>query len=226
MEPAQALTMADYSSLTVVQLKDLLTKRNLSVGGLKNELVQRLIKDDEESKGESEVSPEEQNQEQGSEPAAIEEPASQNITEKKEASSEPKETNEPKEENKDVQKPSDGPSATASENEQAAASTAAPALSPEEIKAKALDLLNKKLHRANKFGQDQADIDSLQRQINRVEKFGVDLNSKLAEELGLVSRKNEPESGNNGKFKNRNKNANNRSRVSKNRRGNRSGYRR
>nr|1H1J_S Chain S, THO1 PROTEIN [Saccharomyces cerevisiae] len=48
---------ADYSSLTVVQLKDLLTKRNLSVGGLKNELVQRLIKDDEESKGESEVSP-------------------------------------------------------------------------------------------------------------------------------------------------------------------------
>uniref|UniRef100_UPI0001C4A146 PROTEIN THO1 n=1 Tax=Saccharomyces cerevisiae TaxID=4932 RepID=UPI0001C4A146 len=48
---------ADYSSLTVVQLKDLLTKRNLSVGGLKNEWVQRLIKDDEESKGESEVSP-------------------------------------------------------------------------------------------------------------------------------------------------------------------------
>lgn len=75
--------MADYSSLTVVQLKDLLTKRNLSVGGLKNELVQRLIKDDEESKGESEVSPQEQNQEQGSEPAAIEEPASQNITEKR-----------------------------------------------------------------------------------------------------------------------------------------------
>lgn len=215
--------MADYSSLTVVQLKDLLTKRNLSVGGLKNELVQRLIKDDEESKGESEEPPQEQKQGQESEPATMEEPASQDIAEK-EVPSEPKEIAVPKEEDKDVQKPSDGNSTTVPETKQAAAPP--PALSQEEIKAKALDFLNKKLHRANKFGQDQADIESLQRQINRVEKFGVDLNSKLAEEIGLVSRKKEPESSNTGKLKNRNKTVNSRSRVGKNRRGNYSGYRR
>lgn len=83
------------------------------------------------------------------------------------------------------------------------------------------------MHRANKFGQDQADIDSLKRQINRVEKFGVDLNSKLAEELGLVTRKNDPESSDNSKSKNRSRGSNNRSRVSKSRRGNnRSNFRR
>ncbi|CAI4060090.1 hypothetical protein N7582_001534 [Saccharomyces uvarum] len=212
--------MADYSSLTVVQLKDLLTKRNLSVGGLKNELVQRLIKDDEESKGDNGEPTQEQ--EQQSESVAKEEPAPKDATEI-EAPAEIKDV-AAKDETKEAQTTSDEVVRTV---QTPTGPAAAPVLSPEEIKANALDLLNKKMHRANKFGQDQADIDSLKRQINRVEKFGVDLNSKLAEELGLVTRKNDPESSDNSKSKNRSRGSNNRSRVSKSRRGNnRSNFRR
>ncbi|CAI4060264.1 Tho1p SKDI_05G1410 [Saccharomyces kudriavzevii IFO 1802] len=216
--------MTGYSSLTVVQLKDLLTKRNLSVGGLKNELVQRLIKDDEESRGDNGEQTQEQKQELEPESVTKEEPVFKDVAEK-EVSNEPKEEVALEDESKDVHTTSDEASSAIQETKQVAA-PAAPVLSPEEIKAKALDLLNKKMHRANKFGEDQANIDSIQRQINRVEKFGVDLNSKLAEELGLVSRKDEPESSNIGKFRNRNKNTNNRSRINKNRRGtHRSSYR-
>lgn len=38
--------MADYSSLTVAQLKDELRSRNLTVGGRKAELVERLVASD------------------------------------------------------------------------------------------------------------------------------------------------------------------------------------
>ncbi|CAI1953677.1 hypothetical protein SEUBUCD646_0E01510 [Saccharomyces eubayanus] len=212
--------MADYSSLTVVQLKDLLTKRNLSVGGLKNELVQRLIKDDEESKGDN--GEPNQEKEQQLESVAKEEPAPKDAIET-EAPAETKDV-ATKDETKEAQITSDDVSPTAQKPKEPAA---APVLSPEEIKANALDLLNKKMHRANKFGQDQADIDSIKRQINRVEKFGVDLNSKLAEELGLVTRKKNPGSSDSSRPKNRSKGSNNRSRVSKSRKGNnRSNFRR
>lgn len=50
----------------------------------------------------------------------------------------------------------------------------------------ALDLLAKKIHRAKKFGLEQADIDDLERSVARIEKFGLDLTSPLAVELGLV----------------------------------------
>ncbi|EJS44023.1 tho1p [Saccharomyces arboricola H-6] len=215
--------MADYSSLTVVQLKDLLTKRNLSVGGLKNELVQRLIKDDEESKGDSGEPTQEEKQVEQPESTTKEESVSKDATEE-EVPSETKDEISANNESNEAQITPDGASTAVHETKEA---PAVPALSPDEIKVKALDLLNKKMHRANKFGQDEADINSIQRQINRVEKFGVDLNSKLAEELGLVTRKKESESNNNGKFQSRSKNSNNRSRVSKNRRGNnRPGFRR
>ena len=117
--------MADYSSLTVVQLKDILTKRNLSVGGLKNELVQRLIKDDEESNGNSGELTQDQNQERESEPSTNEKAASQDIAEN-DVQNESKEETVAKEVNKEVQEPFDGTSTTVPETKQPAA---APALS-------------------------------------------------------------------------------------------------
>ena len=90
----------------------------------------------------------------------------------------------------------------------------------------ALDLLNKKLHRANKFGMEQSEIDAINQQINRVNKFGVDLQSSLALELGLVkpvrkSAKRDPPRGNEiSKNTQRNSTSRNRSR-SRNRVGSR-----
>ena len=63
-----------------------------------------------------------------------------------------------------------------------------PELTKEEIAKMALDLLSKKIHRAKKFGLEQADIDDLERSVARIEKFGLDLTSPLAVELGLVKK--------------------------------------
>ncbi|SCV01511.1 LAMI_0G11958g1_1 [Lachancea mirantina] len=60
-----------------------------------------------------------------------------------------------------------------------------PALNPEERKSRALELLKKKLARANKFGGEQTAVEALERQIARIEKFGLDLDTGLARELGL-----------------------------------------
>ena len=58
-------------------------------------------------------------------------------------------------------------------------------LSPEERKQLAIELLTKKVQRAEKFGDEQAANDA-KKDLARVEKFGVELGTALAREIGLV----------------------------------------
>ena len=58
-------------------------------------------------------------------------------------------------------------------------------LSPEERKQLAIELLTKKVQRAEKFGDEQAANDA-KKDLTRVEKFGVELGTALAREIGLV----------------------------------------
>ncbi|AAS51851.1 ADL069Wp [Eremothecium gossypii ATCC 10895] len=81
------------------------------------------------------------------------------------------------------------PAATPAEAEAPVAEQRAAAeprtLSPEEMKQAAVAHLSKKLHRARKFGEDDAAVGALQKQLARLEKFGLDLTTQLAQELGF-----------------------------------------
>ena len=175
-------TMSDYNAQTVVQLKELLKSRGLPPQGLKNELVERLVKDDSEKAGEttSEKDGEKKEQDlQKDEQGEIEQPEKET------------ETNEKQEEN---QKDSVGTEGGAEDN--AASGTEATAQEKTEVpaapqekkdyKQMAIDLLNKKLHRAKKFGLAQEQVDSLQKLLVRIEKFGLDPNMPVAQEVGMV----------------------------------------
>lgn len=72
----------------------------------------------------------------------------------------------------------------------AAPAEAAPkkaALTPEEHKQMAVELLTKKIKRAEKFG-DEALAQAAKKDLARVEKFGVDAGTALAKEIGLLHR--------------------------------------
>lgn len=58
-------------------------------------------------------------------------------------------------------------------------------LTPEERKQLAVELLNKKIQRAEKFG-DEASAETARKDLKRVEKFGVEPGTALAKEIGLV----------------------------------------
>lgn len=163
--------MSDYSSHTVVQLRELLRQRDLSPQGLKNELVQRL----EQSDRAAESSPAQESGE---------------VSEQKQ-----KEVPEQKQEEQAAEGETGAAgNAETAEGEASAsapvaepASAHTPAAQPEpDVKQMAIDLLHKKLHRARKFGQEQEQIDALQKQLVRIEKFGLDKSMPLAQELGVV----------------------------------------
>lgn len=164
----------NYSAQTVSQLKELLKTRDLSTSGLKGELVARLEEADktvtagttaEQPAPQQEELLEETKEEQV-ETTAVEPTVAIKTTETTETI-ETNETTEAKEET--VEEPK------------------VKILSPEERKAGALELLNKKLARAKKFGTED-DAESVKRDIARVEKFGVETGTSLAKELGLISK--------------------------------------
>ncbi|EGV59940.1 hypothetical protein PSN45_002336 [Yamadazyma tenuis] len=60
-------------------------------------------------------------------------------------------------------------------------------LTPEERKSLAVDLLTKKIKRAEKFG-DEASAEASRKDLARIEKFGVEPGTTLAKEIGLVDK--------------------------------------
>lgn len=170
--------MATYSSQTVAQLKDVLKSRGLSTAGVKSELIARLEEADKTT-----TSEESKTEENAAEPVGAVSAAPSE--EKKETENKSEETEEKSEEKAVV----DAPAATASATEAAPVEEKkeeekkVKELTPEERKAAALELLNKKLARAKKF--DSGNVDDLQKQIDRVEKFGVEAGTSLAKEIGI-----------------------------------------
>lgn len=161
--------MTDFASQTVAQLKDLLKEKGLPVDGKKADLVQRLT---ENSAGNEESAPELK-----SEP----EPAPQATN---------GETNETKTESVNGEGEGEKPSATeeAGENKKEEEKPEKPKpLTAEERKQLAVDLLTKKIQRAEKFG-DESSAEAARKDLNRVEKFGVEPGTALAKEIGLVDR--------------------------------------
>ncbi|KAG0673975.1 hypothetical protein C6P42_002467 [Pichia californica] len=61
-------------------------------------------------------------------------------------------------------------------------------VTPETLKAAAVDYLTKKIARAQKFSED-AQVATLQADLKRIEKFGIALDSAIARELGYAPKK-------------------------------------
>lgn len=162
--------MSDYSSQTVVQLKELLTSRSLPTDGKKADLVQRLVDNDAQSSG---AQPEETQQTETT-ATSVEEP----VVEK-----EP-ESNKDSESTLKVIQPTEKSEEATNEEE---VKQKPPVLTPEERKQLAVELINKKIQRAEKFGDETA-ADAARKDLARVEKFGVELGTALAREIGLVDK--------------------------------------
>lgn len=166
--------MADYASQTVAQLKEVLKSRGLSIEGKKADLVQRLTEQD--------------NSEQQDELLPIESAETTEVEQKQE-----------KEEVADavpavgaedeVKKPEENTTDSASGAvEEAKEEKPKPkVLTAEERKQLAVDFLNKKIQRAEKFG-DESGAQEAKKDLARVEKFGVELGTTLAREIGLVDK--------------------------------------
>lgn len=209
-----------YSTLTVVQLKELLTSRNLSVAGLKNQLIERLENDDK-SKANAEPAPVAESAPVAAEPAAPEASSTTETTTEpvaepvvgNEASTETATTDAATEE-----KSQDNAEEEKVEEKKEPEKELFDTLSSEEIKQRAIELINQKLHRAKKFAAEQEQIDTLERMKTRIEKFGVERNMPIAVELGLVKPQvpKQNQQRNNQKRKG-GKNNNRRGRVNKNR---------
>lgn len=169
-----------YSGNTVAQLKELLKQRNLSTDGLKADLITRLQEDDAKNAA--------------AEPKPAD--ASSQAENKTESTTESTTAQENKDETTHqsavqtgteagAQAPAQEDPVPAETSAQTPAQPAKPQLSPEQLKQTAIDHLQKKIHRAEKFGQDDSIVENLKRQINRIEKFGLDLTTQLAQELGF-----------------------------------------
>ncbi|KAK6205169.1 uncharacterized protein RJT21DRAFT_13692 [Scheffersomyces amazonensis] len=194
--------MTDYNSNTVAQLKDLLKEKSLSLDGKKAELVQRLVDYDNQQASEAAESVTEPVAEADGETIA-EDVASADSA----VGTVAEESGEP-----------------ADDKDESTLTVIQPAkkeepkvLTPEERKQLAIELLNKKIQRAEKFG-DEAAAETARKDLVRVEKFGVEPGTALAREIGIVDRElgnkkfnnRRRRFSNNGKnhrgFKNRNSN--------------------
>lgn len=171
--------MADYASQTVAQLKEILKERGLSTEGKKADLVSRLTESDSANPGEATTTTSTTN---------VAETATQPISETGNgAATEATETNE--------QADTTGGTTTTetvtsndTTSEAKKEKEAPKVLTPEERKSLAVELLNKKIARAEKFG-DEAAAEQARKDLNRVSKFGVELGTSLAKEIGLVDNK-------------------------------------
>lgn len=158
--------MSDYSTQTVAQLKEILKGKGLSIEGKKADLVQRLHEHDTQQQ---QPPP----QQQQPEPEVAEQQPEQPET-KLEGKTQENESTltviQPKEQQQQQQQEEEPKPKQ---------------LSPEERKQLAIELLTKKVQRAEKFGDEQAANDA-KKDLARVEKFGVELGTALAREIGLV----------------------------------------
>ena len=159
--------MAEYSSQTVAQLKELLKGRGLSTDGKKADLVKRLQDADNETEKAQPVEATVEVTE--TETVATEIPTEEAPTEQAQSTELTDATAEVASENKEASKPEPK------------------TLTPEERKLLAVDLLQKKIARAKKFGDD-AGAEEAQKNLARIEKFGVEPGTKLATEIGLIDR--------------------------------------
>ncbi|KAK6457276.1 uncharacterized protein RJT20DRAFT_38343 [Scheffersomyces xylosifermentans] len=162
--------MSDYNSNTVPQLKELLKGRGLSTDGKKADLVARLVENDSAAP----VA-----EEQPAEAAPVAEEAAPTAAETTETA--PSE-NAASEEVKPQEEPVSAESQPAEKEEEPPK-----VLTAEERKQLAVDLLTKKISRAQKFG-DEAGAEAAKKDLVRVEKFGVEAGTALAKEIGLVDR--------------------------------------
>lgn len=175
-----------YSSQTVSQLRELLKSRGLSTTGVKAELVSRLETFDSEQQAAGPTA------EPTTEPTTAEEPATATTAENN-GGVEALPANETVAEGTTTAgaEPSgsvdDANNQESEETKEEEKEPAVKILSPEERKTAALELLNKKLFRAKKFGSEE-DVQNVKRDIARIEKFGVEAGTSLAQELGLASK--------------------------------------
>lgn len=152
--------MSQYASFTVAQLKDALKEKNLSTEGKKADLLARLTEAETTTEPVDET-PQENVQTEEPQPLATE---TTTETEKPAETTE-SENVEAIEEKKPEKK----------------------ILTPEERKALAVDLLTKKIQRAEKFG-DEAGATAAKKDLARVEKFGVDPSTALGKEIGSLDK--------------------------------------
>lgn len=164
--------MTKYSGLLKAKLQELLTARGLPVDGTKEVLIERL---EESDKIAAELDQDDDDDGEEAPAAAAEPAAAPAVEEKKPEGTAPVEAAEtpatadetPKKEEKEE------------EEEKKAEVT------PETLKAAAIEHLTRKIARAQKFGEDQQ-ATTLQADLARIEKFGLALDSAIARELGLA----------------------------------------
>ncbi|EER35110.1 predicted protein [Candida tropicalis MYA-3404] len=176
---------SELSTKTVVELKSLLKENGLSTDGKKVELVQRLQEFQDQNTpvaattaaaAAAAAAPEsEQQQEQQSE-------ESKPITEEGETGQQQEEEEEGEKSNSN-----EGAEESTLTVIQPQPKEEPKQLSAEERKELAISLLEKKIKRAEKFGDEQAANDA-RKDLKRVEKFGVELGTALAREIGLVDK--------------------------------------
>lgn len=173
---------SELSTKTVVELKLLLKENGLSTDGKKVELVQRLQEFQDQNTPvaattTAAAAPEsEQQQEQQSE-------ESKPITEEGETGQQQEE----EEEEGEKSNSNEGAEESTLTVIQPQPKEEPKQLSAEERKELAISLLEKKIKRAEKFGDEQAANDA-RKDLKRVEKFGVELGTALAREIGLVDK--------------------------------------
>jgi SAP domain-containing ribonucleoprotein len=158
--------MSEYSSKTVPQLKEILKKKNLSTEGKKADLIERLNQQllNEVVKQVTQVGDEQQQQQQ---------PENQEI-----------QVQNGKSEDIVDDAAGEDPTLTVIQPKQPEAPKV---LTAEERKSLAIELLNKKISRAVKFGDESA-AEVARKDLNRVEKFGVENGTALAREIGIVDQ--------------------------------------
>ncbi|ODV82319.1 uncharacterized protein CANTADRAFT_4330 [Suhomyces tanzawaensis NRRL Y-17324] len=168
--------MADYASQTVAQLKEVLKSKGLSTDGKKADLVARLTEAD--ANGDELLAVE---GETVAEPVAAEAAAPEQTSEAQPAEAVAPAAVADSESTLTVIQPAEEAAKEEPKEEPPKV------LTPEERKQLAVDLLQKKVLRAEKFG-DEAAAEAAKKDLTRVEKFGVELGTALAREIGLVDR--------------------------------------
>ncbi|CAN6674951.1 protein Tho1p [Trichomonascus vanleenenianus] len=166
--------MAEYTSLKVAELKEILKQRGLALSGTKAELVERLKQADAEAEKETEA--EEQLPEETVQPdtSAVE---TENQPEEKQQESAEAPVTEQKAE-------------PAEDNEEASGEGAV----TEEEKQRVIDELNKRIARGRRFG-DEDSIKETEGMLNRVTKFGLErsqVNKILQIKSAKVTKQDRP----------------------------------